>query len=113
MENMTATINTSGWTTEQAQELEVLWQESGNIESVATCLNRSVHSVRGKLVSMGLYKKAETAATTGTRVTKAMLVQDIADTLSIEAEAIEDLAKARKGSLETILNALNTMAERG
>lgn len=78
------------------------------VEAIASELGRKVASVRSKLVSLGVYKKAERKTKTGERIeSKDSIVEDIAEMVGVDSESFESLAKANK----TVLKALRTSLE--
>ena len=78
------------------------------VESIAEEFGKSVASVRSKLVREGVYvKKTRTTKTGEPVVSKADLVNQIADAIGEDAEVIESLEKATKVTLQKILSAVS------
>lgn len=78
------------------------------VDSLAEEFGKSVASIRSKLVREGVYvKKARTTKTGDAVVSKADLVQQIADAMGEDAEAFDSLEKATKVVLQKILHAVS------
>ena len=78
------------------------------VDTLAEEFGKSVASVRSKLVREGVYvKKARTTKSGEAVVSKADLVQQIADALGKDAESFDSLEKATKRVLQDILAAVS------
>lgn len=77
------------------------------VENLAEEYNKSVKSIIGKLSREGVYKKTEYTTKTGEKpVTKLELVQELAERLEINPNALTGLEKAPKVALKKILEAI-------
>lgn len=77
------------------------------VQDFADQLQTTVHSVRAKLVNLGIYKAKERSTKTGEPIeSKAAIVQDIAELLETSEEVVESLEKANKNVLKMLRNAL-------
>ena len=77
------------------------------VDTLAQEFGKSVASIRSKLVREGVYvKKARTTKDGSAVVSKADLVQQIADAIGEDVEVIESLEKATKVTLNKILSAV-------
>ena len=77
------------------------------VESLHAEFGKSVASIRSKLVREGVYVRKERKAKDGSAViSKADLVQQIADAMGEDAEVIESLEKATKVTLQKVLAAV-------
>lgn len=77
------------------------------VDSLAEEFGKSVASIRSKLVREGVYVKKERTTKTGQPVvSKAELVQHIADAMGEDVEVIESLEKATKVTLQKVLAAV-------
>ena len=73
------------------------------IESLANNLGKSVASVRMKLVSEGVYRKAEKVKAEGkSRTTKADVVAEIEEAAGVEAGTFESFEKATMAALKAL-----------
>lgn len=73
------------------------------VEEIAANLGKTVRSVRQKLVREGVYQSPTKKTKAGTSVErKSQIVEDIADTLGVEADVIGSLEAATKPTLELI-----------
>lgn len=96
-----AAEKTVNYTEEQTAELVKAYVAGETVENLALNLGKSVKSIVAKLSREGVYKaKAHTKA--GTRVTKADLVNKIADELQLDAAKLESLTKASHEALELL-----------
>jgi len=69
-------------------------------------LEVSIPSVRTKLVSLGVYISKAKAKNAEVKVTKAKLVEDIAEAIGVSSETVESLEKATKPTLTKVRDAL-------
>jgi hypothetical protein len=82
------------------------------IVELAEQFGRSVVSVRQKAVRMGLYRKTEYVGKTGAKPeSKETVSGEIAELLGVNAETAESLAKANKGILLKVRDALRTLRD--
>jgi hypothetical protein len=82
------------------------------IVELAEMLGKSVASVRQKAVRMGLYRKSEYVSKTGDKPeSKESISGEIAELLGVNAETAESLAKANKGILVQVRDALRTLRD--
>lgn len=101
---MTKSTKAVNWSDEMVASLTGRYQSGENLDNIAKDLGKSVAAVRGKLVSLGIYQKAEAKAVGGaSQVRKGHLVRDIAKHMGVDVEKIESLEKARKEDLELVL----------
>jgi hypothetical protein len=77
------------------------------VEKLAETYNKSVKSIIGKLSREGVYRREIYKSKTGdVPVTKVEIVNNIADVLGIETEALVGLEKSPKNTLKTLEKAL-------
>ena len=77
------------------------------VDKLAEDLDKSVKSIIGKLSREGVYKKTVYKTKTGEDpVTKKEIVQELAELLVIEYEAVAGLEKAPKSALKTLREAI-------
>jgi len=77
------------------------------VNMLAEDLDKSVKSIIGKLSREGVYKKTVYKTKTGEDpVTKKEIVQELAELLVIEYEAVAGLEKAPKSALKTLREAI-------
>lgn len=82
-------------------------QRAGAVQEIASELGVKVHSVRAKLVSLGVYKAKTRTTKDGQKVeSKADIVGQIAVSLGVEEEVVESLEKATKPVLKLLREAL-------
>lgn len=82
-------------------------QRAGAVQEIANELGVKVHSVRAKLVSLGVYIPKSRTAKNGEPVeSKAVIVGQIAEALGVEEEVVESLEKATKPVLKMLRKAL-------
>jgi len=97
---------TQAQTTELVEAYEAAKSEAEResvIEEHAYELQKTVKSVRAKLVREGVYiKKSKKAKDGNSAETKASIVEDIADTLGLESDVIGSLENATKNTLQII-----------
>lgn len=96
------------YTAEQTSTLVEGYQAGTSIEALATALGKSTRSVIAKLSREGVYKAKEKTSGAA-RLTKAVLIDQIAAKLGVPAEKLESLEKATKEALELLVGA--TVAE--
>jgi hypothetical protein len=93
------------YTPEQVQELVQKYQAGVAVELIAEDLGKSVRSIVAKLSREGVYQP-KTRAQAGARVTKAELVQRIAQLCDRTDEQFESLEKANQEVLNRLLEVL-------
>ena len=77
------------------------------VENLAEDLDKSIKSIIGKLSREGVYKKTVYKTKTGEDPeTKKQIVQDLADKLDINYEAVAGLEKAPKTALKILREAI-------
>lgn len=123
--NTTATATNSNWMPDVVSHLEKLASanESGLIaaeqinalvKSDPLLKDKSAVALRGKLVSMGLYQKAEanTGGTGRSRPQKQELVNAIAILIGMDGDQADSLVKANFDTLNTLKNKLVSLSDR-
>ena len=104
---MTATkVTPVTYTAEQTEQLVKGYAEGFSVEALATSMGKSVRSVIAKLSREGVYVAKGKTATASERVTKAMLIDQIAASLEVSAEKLESLEKATKEALALVALAI-------
>lgn len=92
------------WSESAVAELTEKYATGATVAELAKQMSKSEAAIRGKLVSLGVYQKAETRSVGGaSQVRKGHLVRDIAKQMNVSVEAVESLEKARKEDLELVL----------
>ena len=77
------------------------------VENLAEDLDKSIKSIIGKLSREGVYKKTVYKTKTGEDPeTKKEIVQDLAEKLELEYEAIAGLEKSPKAALKILRSAI-------
>lgn len=77
------------------------------VENLAETLDKSIKSIIGKLSREGVYKKTVYKTKTGEDPeTKKEIVQDLAEKLELEYEAIAGLEKSPKAALKILRSAI-------
>jgi len=77
------------------------------VEKLAEIYNKSVKSIIGKLSREGIYRREIYKSKTGeVPVTKNEIVNNIADSLGIEVEALSGLEKSPKAALKNLEKAV-------
>ena len=77
------------------------------VEKLAETLDKSIKSIIGKLSREGVYKKTVYKTKTGeTPITKRELVQEIAELLVIDYQAVAGLEKSPKSALKILREAV-------
>jgi transposase-like protein len=99
------TEKTVNYTPEQVQQLVQDYQSGVSVEQIAQQLGKSVRSVVAKLSREGVYQP-KTRSSSGARVTKAQLVQQIAKLCDRNDEQFESLEKASVEVLTRLLEVL-------
>jgi hypothetical protein len=104
-----AKVKTVNYTDEQVAILRASYTGMDNgaeVAALATQLNKTPASVRAKLSQMGIYKTAEKSEDKAERITKSVLVDQIASLIDLAEHEIEGLAKSTKSALEKVLHNL-------
>lgn len=99
------TEKTVNYTPEQVQQLVEDYKAGVSVEQIAQSLGKSVRSVVAKLSREGVYQP-KTRGSSGARVTKAQLVQQIAQLCDRNDEQFESLEKASAEVLTRLLEVL-------
>ena len=94
------------YTDEQtAQVINAYVVEGKTVEDIAEAIGKSVRSIVAKLSREGVYQaKAKTAG--AARVTKAVLIAQIAAQIGASEESLESLEKANHNALELVMQGL-------
>ena len=98
---MTAQTTQVNYTEEQTAQVVQAYQAGETVEAIAANLGKSVRSIVAKLSREGVYKPKTKAKGDG-RVTKAQLVQAIADHLGVELAVVASLEKASGEALALV-----------
>lgn len=88
------------YTAEQTQLITQGYLGGQTVESLALEVGKSVRSVVAKLAQVGVYKAKETQAKA--RVTKEMLVSQIASRTEIDRATLQSLEKCDKMALQAL-----------
>lgn len=94
------------YTAEQTAALISGYQAGESVESLAFQVGKGVRSVIAKLVKEKVYVTKTKIAAAADRVTKAVLISQIAAKVGDSEEALESLEKATKPALELLAAAL-------
>lgn len=101
-------INKSSYTAEEKAMAKDLYEKGTSVEEIAAILNKSVQSVRSKLVKEGIYVKVEKHSTRKTGPGKKELVRDLEKLTGIEFTALTGANKLDlirlKNFIEGIVN---------
>jgi hypothetical protein len=96
------TDKTVNYTPEQTATVIGLYTTGSSVEMIAEQMGKSVRSIVAKLSREGVYV-AKTAVKGQGRVTKADLIERIANKFGIDATEISSLEKAGMGALELLV----------
>jgi len=96
------TDKTVNYTAEQTAEIIGLYTTGNSVEMIAEQVGKSVRSIVAKLSREGVYIP-KTAVKGQGRVTKADLINRLANKFGIEATEIASLEKAGAGALELLV----------
>lgn len=99
------TEKTPNYTPEQVQELVTKYQAGVQVEQIAMELGKSVRSIVAKLSREGVYQP-KTKASSAARVTKASMVEQIAQLCGKTSEVMESLEKANQDVLAILVERL-------
>ena len=99
------TEKTPNYTPEQVQELVTKYQAGVQVEQIAMELGKSVRSIVAKLSREGVYQP-KTKAFGAARVTKASMVEQIAQLCGKTSEVMESLEKANQDVLVILVERL-------
>lgn len=102
---MEKTLKAPNYTAEQTAVLVTGYQAGETVEALALQVGKGVRSVIAKLAKEKVYVAAAKTAATD-RVTKAVLISQIAAKVGSTDEALESLEKATKEALTLLVNAL-------
>jgi len=99
------TEKTPNYTPEQVQELVTKYQAGVQVEQIAMELGKSVRSIVAKLSREGVYQP-KSKASNAARVTKASMVEQIAQLCGKTSEVMESLEKANQDVLAILVERL-------
>ena len=99
------TEKTPNYTPEQVQELVTKYQAGVQVEQIAMELGKSVRSIVAKLSREGVYQP-KSKASNAARVTKASMVEQIAQLCGKTSEVMESLEKANQDVLVILVERL-------
>ena len=91
------------YTEDQTAMLVNEYKAGETVEALAEKLGKSVRSIVAKLSHEGVYQPKTKAKGETTRVTKAALVDVLADRLGVERKQLESLEKATHEALELLV----------
>lgn len=89
------------YTAEQVEQISQAYQRGDTVEEIAKAVGKTARSVTAKLAQLGIYKSKEKAQGS-TRVTKAQLVDQVAQNLELDRATIHTLEKCEKVALEAL-----------
>lgn len=92
------------YTPQQEQQLVELYQSGTPVESISQLLNKSTRSVIAKLSRLGVYQSK--FKTTGPRLTKMQLVDELEDLLQLEPQTLHSVEKADRDALVQLIAAV-------
>ena len=92
------------YTPEQEQQLLELYQRDTSVESISNTLNKSTRSIIAKLSRLGVYQSK--FKTTGPRLTKMQLVDELEDLLQLEPQTLHSVEKADRDAILALLAAV-------
>lgn len=95
------TEKVANYTEVQTATMLEMYTAKADVKTIAEALGKSVRSVTMKLVREGVYKKAD-KATAATATRKADLATAIGAKFELSAEAVKDLEKLTKATLEAL-----------
>tara|TARA_Y100001972_G_C7569247_1_gene285738 strand:+ start:251 stop:583 length:333 start_codon:yes stop_codon:yes gene_type:complete len=97
----------TNYTDEQVQMMRERYEDKPTretVENLAEELNKSIKSIIGKLSREGIYQKAIYKTKTGeVPVTKAEIVENLANLINIDSSKIKGLEKAPKQDIKYLL----------
>jgi len=99
------TEKTPNYTPEQVQELVTKYQAGVQVEQIAMELGKSVRSIVAKLSREGVYQP-KSKVSNAARVTKASMVEQIAQLCGKTSEVMESLEKANQDVLAILVERL-------
>ena len=94
------------YTPEQTEQVVALYKEGQAVEAIALAVGKSARSVIAKLAREHVYEAKAKKASATEKVTKAMLVAQIAAATGASEEALDSLEKATKEALAVVAYAL-------
>jgi hypothetical protein len=95
------TDKTVNYTDDQTVELVNRYQAGEAVEALAEAFGKSTRSIVAKLSREKVYVAKSKAAGTG-RVTKAILINELADRAGVDREVLESLEKASVEALQVL-----------
>lgn len=101
-------MNKVNYTSEMIDVLRAEYKGEDNdaeISALSEKTGKTKASIRAKLASLGLYRKAEKSLE-GERVTKTVIAEAIGEAVGLDEVEVEGLAKAGKSALDKILKHL-------
>lgn len=105
-----ATDKTLNYTAEQETEITAMYLRGTSVAEIAQHFDKSERSVVAKLSRIGVYQ-SKAKAVTGSRVTKAQLVQQAEDALTLSRGTLETFEKADKQALVALVAAILALAK--
>lgn len=112
----TPAAKSGNWSESDLKSLEAYKGDNSSEALQALCKGKSVAAIRSKLVSLGVYKKADPAAKTADGkaqpAKKLAIVGTIEILLGLPAESLNSLEKASKAELQKIADQLVNISER-
>ena len=93
------------YTPELTAKVLAMYAEGTSVDAIATAVGRTARSVIAKLSREGVYKAKGKAKGEG-RVTKAEMVQMLAEKLGVGPERLTSLEKASHESLELLVESV-------
>lgn len=94
------------YTPEQTAELVQLYLQGTTVEQIAEIYGKTARSIIAKLSREGVYKPKSKTAAGSKRVTKAQLLEQIAEKLGVDSEQIMSLEKGSHEALELLHSAV-------
>lgn len=102
---MEKTLKAPNYTPEQTATIVAGYQAGETVEALALKIGKGVRSVVAKLTKEKVYV-AKTKVAAADRVTKAVLISQIAAKVGSTDEALESLEKATKDALQLLADSL-------
>jgi hypothetical protein len=103
----TAVVKQVNYTTDQTATAVADYKAGVSVPDIAAKLGKTARSIVAKLSREGVYQKKEYATKTGEAVvTKAELVNAIAEKLGVEAVDVDSLESCTKATLKMVLASL-------
>lgn len=115
MTTKTASAKVPSWSDAQVKALTDGYKgDNSTAGLIALCSGKTAAEVRGKLVSLGIYKKSDTPKTVGGKpaAKKIEIVNAIEILLSMPKNSLESLEKAAKPQLDALAAKLVAMSDK-